>query len=119
MSPAPIPAGTDATTPPAAATDAPADRTQERVPGARVPPSPPYKHRAKACEAVGMVARAAGSMALAGLGQAEEGGGNVCRACGGPRFGRLVCASCGAHAKALAGVATGGNGGDGEERPAP
>eukprot|EP00904_Undaria_pinnatifida_P006463 jgi/Undpi1/2947/HiC_scaffold_14.g06324.m1 len=30
---------------------------------------------------------------------AELGGGNVCRACGGPRFGRTVCAKCGANAK--------------------
>lgn len=34
----------------------------------------------------------------ASAGGAEPGGGFVCRACGGPRFGRAVCAKCGANA---------------------
>lgn len=35
----------------------------------------------------------------ADVGQAELGGGNVCRSCGAPRFGRSVCSACGVNAK--------------------
>lgn len=49
-------------------------------------------------DAAAMAAAAAATAAAVDVGGAELGGGNVCRACGGPRFGRKVCARCGANA---------------------
>ena len=60
--------------------------------------------------AAAAAAAAAATAAAATMeGGAELGGGNVCRACGGPRFGRTVCAKCGANAKSwTAGVESDG-----------
>lgn len=62
-------------------------------------PNQPAKERKKeADKAAERAATEAAAKATAEIGVPELGGGNVCRACGGPRFGRKVCAACGAHA---------------------
>lgn len=60
-------------------------------------------------DAAAIAAAAAATAAAAEVGGPEIGGGHVCRACGGPRFGRITCAGCGANAHSWkAGVDAGG-----------
>ncbi|CAB1110135.1 unnamed protein product [Ectocarpus sp. CCAP 1310/34] len=59
------------------------------------------------------IAAAAAAAAASTTGMAELGGGRVCRACGGPRFGRTVCAKCGANANSWRGEVD--SGGEDEE----
>eukprot|EP00752_Nemacystus_decipiens_P018220 g16349.t1 len=58
---------------------------------------------AAAAENAAAAAAAAAATAAAVVGGAEPGGGRVCRECGGPRFGRTVCAKCGANANSWRG----------------